>query len=65
MIHLAEPYSCRACRHHTVYSAGTLSERLACLADPHGVSCVFARAADGYGSCPSVDGKPKNFERAA
>lgn len=66
-LHLAEPFSCRTCRHHTVYGKGSLSERLMCLADPHGVSCTFARAEDGQGSCPPIgtDGKPKNYERSA
>jgi hypothetical protein len=63
-LHLTEPYSCRSCKHHAVYARWTPSERLVCMKDPHGVSCAFARAADGYGSCPMVDGKPKNFEAA-
>lgn len=62
--HLTEPWSCRACRHSGLYKPGTALERLYCHKDRFEVSCVFARAEDGKGSCPAdpKTGKPLNFE---
>lgn len=65
-LHLTEPYSCRGCRHHSVYAEGQTVERLMCAKDKFQVSCVFARD-PANGSCrpDPVTQRPEHFEERA
>lgn len=65
-LYLQEPWSCRGCKHSTLYKPMSPVERLMCRKDPFEVSCVFARDPVN-GSCrpDPVSGRPANFEEKA